>query len=165
MSVQFEDFSIQVKEVCDDKALQFLEEAASEIESAAKRGSRVASGQLKGSWNHLVDEGAYEATVGSPLENAIWEEFGTGEHAIQGGHGGGYWVFVKDGNGNSSSNPVGKRYSLEKAKQIVAMMRADGLDAYYTKGKKPNRTLQKAFDSKKAVVIKRAKQLFGELGK
>lgn len=72
---------------------------------------------------------------------------------------------MKGGNGNSSSNSIGKRYSLEKAKQIVAMMRADGLDAYYTKGKKPNRTLQKAFDSKKAVVIKRAKQLFGELGK
>ena len=57
MSVEFQDFSIQVKEALDDKALIFLEEAASEIESAAKRGSRVDSGQLKGSWAHLVDEG------------------------------------------------------------------------------------------------------------
>ena len=37
MSVEFQDFSIQVKEALDEKAIQFLEEAASEIESAAKR--------------------------------------------------------------------------------------------------------------------------------
>lgn len=136
MSVEFQDFSIQVKEALEEKAIQFLEEAASEIESAAKRGSRVDSGQLKGSWNHQVNESAKEAKVGSPLENAIWEEFGTGEYAAHGDGRKGGWSYKDDAG-----------------------------DWHHTKGKTPNRTLQKAFDSKKAVIIKRAKQLFGELGK
>ena len=135
MAVEFQDFSIQVKEILDEKAIQFLEEAASEIESAAKRGSRVDSGQLKGSWTHLVDESAYEATVGSPLQNAIWEEFGTGEYAAAGDGRKGGWSY-KDDSG----------------------------DWHHTKGKKPNHTLQRAFDSRKAAIIRRAKQIFKGLG-
>lgn len=136
MPVQFEDFSIQVKAVLDDKALQFLEEAASEIEEAARRNSRVDSGQLKGSWTHLTDDSAFEATIGSPLENAIWEEFGTGEHALHGDGRKGGWAY-KDDAGNW----------------------------HYTRGKKPNRTLQNAFDSTKAAIIRRAQEIFKELGK
>lgn len=135
MSVEFQDFSIQVKEALDEKAIQFLEEAASEIESAAKRGSRVDSGQLKGSWNHQVNESAKEAKAGSPLENAIWEEFGTGEYAAHGDGRKGGWSYKDDAG-----------------------------DWHHTKGKTPNRTLQKAFESKKAAVIRRAKQIFKELG-
>lgn len=135
-SVQFKDFSLQVKAVIDEKALQFLEEAASAIESAARRNSRVDTGQLKGSWTHIVDESVGEATIGSPLENAIWEEFGTGEYAVHGDGRKGGWSY-KDAAG----------------------------DWHQTKGKKPNHTLQKAFDSKKAVIEKRAKEIFGELGK
>ena len=76
MSVEFQDFTIKVTEAMEDAALQFLEEAAVEIQSAAQRNSRVASGQLKGSWDYNIDAGAKEAKIGSPLENAIWEEFG-----------------------------------------------------------------------------------------
>lgn len=136
MPVQFQDFSIQVKDVLDDKALQFLEEAASEIESAAKRNSRVDSGQLKGSWSHQVNESAGEATIGSPLENAIWEEFGTGEHALHGDGRKGGWSYQDDAG-----------------------------DWHHTKGKTPNRTLQRAFDSTKAAIIRRAKEIFKELGR
>ena len=90
--VKFEDFSIQVKEAIGNKAIVFLEEAAAEIESAARRNSRVDTGQLKGSWGHQVDESDLKATVGSPLENAIWEEFGTGEYAVHGdGRKGGWY--------------------------------------------------------------------------
>lgn len=135
MSVELQDFSIQVKNAMEDKAIAFLEEAASEIESAAKRNSRVDTGQLKGSWTHLVDESALEATIGSPLENAIWEEFGTGEYAAEGNGRKGGWSYQDDAG-----------------------------DWHYTKGKKPNRTLQRAFDSKKTVITNRAKQIFGELG-
>lgn len=31
-----------------------------------------------------MDESAQVATVGNPLQNAIWEEFGTGEYALEG---------------------------------------------------------------------------------
>lgn len=110
-SVKFEDYSINVKNAIADKAFSFLEEAASEVQSAASRKSRHDSGQLRGSWKYIVDEAEQKATIGSPLENAIWEEFGTGEYAVDGkGHGGGYWVFVKDGSKTSDDNHVGKRY-------------------------------------------------------
>lgn len=135
MSVEFQDFSVQVKEAVGEKAAQFLEEAAAKIESAAKRNSRIDTGQLKGSWDHQVNESAQEATIGSPLQNAIWEEFGTGEYAAGGdGRKGGWYYIDSEGNG------------------------------HFTHGKKPNHTLQKAFDSTKAAIIRRAKQIFGELG-
>lgn len=134
--VEFEDFSIQVKNAIEEKALKFLEEAASEVESQARRNSRVDTGQLKGSWTHVVDESAQKATIGSPLENAIWEEFGTGEYALHGDGRKGGWYYVDDvGNG------------------------------HFTHGKTPNRTLQRAFDQKKTVIQKRANQIFGELDK
>jgi hypothetical protein len=134
--VEFEDFSIQVKKAIEEKALKFLEEAASEVESQARRNSRVDTGQLKGSWTHVVDESAQKATIGSPLENAIWEEFGTGEYALHGDGRKGGWYYVDDaGNG------------------------------HFTHGKTPNRTLQRAFDQKKTVIQKRANQIFGELDK
>lgn len=133
-SVKFEDYSIKVKNAIADKVFSFLEEAASEIESAARRNSRVDTGQLKGSWAHIVDENEQKATIGSPLENAIWEEFGTGEYAVDGNGRKGGWSYQDDSG-----------------------------DWHHTKGKKPNHTLQSAYDSKKAVIKKRAEQLFGEL--
>lgn len=133
MPVEFHDYSIKVKAAMRAKKEQFLEEAGVEVESAARRNSRVASGQLKGSWAHTVN--GDEVTIGSPLQNAIWEEFGTGEYAESGGRKGG-WVY-RDAEGNF----------------------------HFTLGKRPNRTLQKAFASTKGKIINRAKQIFGELGK
>lgn len=133
-NVQFRDFSIEVKNLIAEKAAQFLEEAAVEVERAAKRNSRVDTGQLKGSWTHTVDEEAHTATVGSPLENAIWEEFGTGEFAVNGDGRIGGWVY-QDDNG----------------------------DWHHTTGKTPNHTLQRAFDGRKAAIKRRARQIFGEL--
>lgn len=136
MSVEFQDFSIQVKEALDEKAVAFLYEAAGELKTQAARNSRVDTGQLKGSWDYKVDESDKKATIGSPLENAIWEEFGTGEHAVNGDGRKGGWFYVDD-----------------KGK------------GHFTRGKTPNRTLQRAFDSKKNAIINRARQIFGGLGK
>lgn len=136
MSVEFKDFSIQVKDAMDDKAIAFLTEAAAEVQSAARRNSRVAIGQLKGSWHYEVDTSAKVATIGSPLQNAIWEEVGTGEYAAGGDGRKGGWVY-QDAEGNW----------------------------HFTRGKKPNRTLMRAFESRKNAIINRAKQLLGELSK
>lgn len=136
MAVQFQDFSIQVKEALDEKAIAFLYEAAAELKTQAARNSRVDTGQLKGSWDYNVDESGKKATIGSPLENAIWEEFGTGEYAANGDGRKGGWFYVDD-----------------KGK------------GHFTRGKTPNHTLQRAFDSKKNAIINRAKEIFGELGK
>ena len=135
MSVEFRDFSLQVKAALDDKTEQFLEEAASEIESAVRRNSRVSSGQLKGSWAHFVDK--KEATIGSPLQNAVWEEYGTGEYAVGGDGRKGGWVYY---------DPLYGKF-------------------HFTRGKTPNRTLQRAFESCKNAIINRAIEIFGELGK
>ena len=123
MSVEFHDYSLQVKAELDEKAAQFLEEAASEVESAARRNSRVRSGQLKGSWTHIVE--GNEATTGSPLQNAIWEEYGTGEYAVGGDGRKGGWVY-RDAAG----------------------------DWHFTFGKRPNHTLQRAFESTKGKAVK-----------
>lgn len=131
--IEFVDNRVQVNKALDDTVGAFLLEASSEIVSAAARGSRVDSGQLKGSWKANVNESKGEAVIGSELENAIWEEFGTGEYAAKGDGRKGGWSY-QDDSGNW----------------------------HHTTGKKPNRTLQRAFDSTKGKIINRAKQIFKE---
>ena len=94
--VEFYDFSIDVSAAATDIAFAFLEEAAGEVEAQARRNSHVDTGQLKGSWTHTVDETKDEAQIGSPLENAIWEEFGTGEYAAKGDGRKGGWNYQDD---------------------------------------------------------------------
>jgi hypothetical protein len=79
----------------DDAIVQFLEEAAAEIESQAKRNSDFSPRHLKGEWSHVVDESKHTATIGHPKELAIWLELGTGEYALKGNGRKGYWVYVE----------------------------------------------------------------------
>ena len=128
--VKFEDNSMKVKAAIDEALLQFLEEAASELQSQAARGTPVDTGQLEGSWAHTVDESNLEAKIGSPLENAIWTEFGTGEYALKCNGRKGGW-FYKDDKGQG----------------------------HFTHGKKPVRMLHNAFEQTKGKIIKRAEQI------
>lgn len=115
--VEFQDNSMEVKRAIEQACEAWLEEAAGELESATKRNqTRVDTGQTKGSWTHKVDAASQKAVVGSPLENAIWEEFGTGEYALEGNGRKGGWTY-KDVKGNW----------------------------HRTRGKKPLRPLHKAF--------------------
>ena len=115
-SVQFIDNTIEVIGAIKDAALVFLEEAAGELESQAMRNTRVDTGQTKGAWSHKVEESALQAIVGNPLENAIWEEFGTGEYAVNGNGRKTPWRY-QDVRGNWHTT-TGKRPSraFEKAK-------------------------------------------------
>lgn len=81
-NVEFTDYSAKIKTAIADAVIAFLYEVAGEIEAQAKRNTPVDTGQLKSSWTYVVDESSGEAIVGSPLENAIWTEFGTGEYAL-----------------------------------------------------------------------------------
>ena len=74
--VIFEDNTIKVQELIDDRINAVLEECAGELESQVKRNSRVRTGKTKNSFRHVVDEEKHVATIGSSDENAIWEEFG-----------------------------------------------------------------------------------------
>lgn len=84
MALEFEDYSIEVKTAINDAIIAFLHEAAGELEAQVKRNTPVDTGQLKGSWDYKVYEHKGEAVIGSPLENAIWNEFGTGQYALHG---------------------------------------------------------------------------------
>lgn len=121
MAIEFTDNSVAVTDAINDAIFSWLEEAAGELESQTKRNSPVDTGQLKGSWTHIVDESAKEATVGSNLENAIWNEFGTGQYALEGNGRKTPWVY-KDIKGKW----------------------------HKTSGKKPQRSLHNAFESSKS---------------
>lgn len=133
MSMRFEDNRVQVKEALKEAGIAWLYEAAGELEAATKRNSRVDTGQTKNSYTYVVDEGTSEAVVGSPLENAIWEEFGTGEFALNGDGRKGGWVYTDE-------KGVG----------------------HYTKGKTPNRPLFRAFESLKKKLQKRLEDILKE---
>ena len=129
-NVQFDDFSMQVKAAIEEAAIEYLHGAAGELVSQTARNSPVDTGQLKNSWNYKVDEGKQEAAIGSPLENAIWNEYGTGEFALEGNGRKGGWKY-KDDHG----------------------------DWHFTRGKAPQRTLKKSYDALKPKLIKRAEQV------
>lgn len=93
-SVEFKDYRIEVKSSINEALISSLYEASGEIVSQTQRNTRVDTGQLKGSWTYNVDESALEATIGSPLENAIWEEFGTGIYALNGDGRKTAWVYT-----------------------------------------------------------------------
>ena len=150
-SVEIYDYSVQVKNAVEKKALEWLEESGLEIQSAAQNGSRRDGGEFAGKWDHIVDKAGKKVTVGHPDENAIWEEFGTGEYAVglKPGRKGGWYVPEEE--------------LSDKAKTKMRRTEIKGKVFYFTRGKTPNHTLQKAFNKTKNPVINRAKQLFGEL--
>lgn len=126
MAVEFHDYTIKVKDTMDDGINVVLEECAGELESQTKRNSRVATGKTKNSFRHKVDDDSHIAYIGSNDENAIWEEFGTGEYAIEGNGRKGGWFYV-DAKG----------------------------DGHFTHGKKPSRAFWNAYTSMKNKIINR----------
>ena len=122
--IEFKDNTIQVKNAIDDKINAVLEECAGELESQVKRNSRVRTGKTKSSFRHVVDDSKHVATIGSSEENSIWEEFGTGEHALKGnGRKGGWFYEDEEGNG------------------------------HFTHGKKPSRAFWNAYTALKSKII------------
>ena len=129
MSLEFEDNRVKVKEALFEAGEAFLYEAAGELQARTRRNSRVDTGQTKGSYEYKVSEsymaGEQYCQIGSNLENAIWEEFGTGEYALHHNGRKGGWVY---------QSPKG--------------------EFYYTKGKTPNRPLYNAFTTLKNKLVK-----------
>lgn len=161
--VVFEDYSVECKNAIKEKAIIFLEEVGGELRSRTQRNSRRKTSKTADSYEYKVDEGQLAVHIGSNYENAIWEEFGTGSHAINGDGRKGWWVYV-EGSSSSGSSKKGKTYSsASQAKRACALLRSKGLNAYYTNGKTANRPLFKAFESFKSGIIARANEIFGGL--
>lgn len=118
--VEYTNNSAKVKTAINTAVKNFLTEAGGEIQAATIRNSRTDTGQTKGSYEYKVVTGNDEGTVyvGSNYQNAIWEEYGTGEYALQGNGRKTPWVY---------KDRFGKWHR--------------------TKGKTPNKPLKKAFDS------------------
>jgi hypothetical protein len=133
--IKFIDHSEEVKGVLAELAYKTLEEVAGELESQVKRNTRVDTGQTKNSWSHRVTgstmAGEFKAEIGSTLENAIWEEFGTGEYALNGdGRKGGWFYEDEEGIG------------------------------HFTHGKKPSRAFHRAYSALKNKLIKHMQDAF-----
>lgn len=127
--IVFEDYTIKVKDTIDDRINAVLEECAGELESQVKRNTRVDTGKTKNSFRHKVVDSEHIAYIGSDYENAIWEEFGTGEHALEGNGRKGGWFYV-DAKG----------------------------DGHFTRGKKPSRAFWNAYTSMKSKIINRIQE-------
>ena len=133
--IKFIDHTEEVKGLLADLAYKTLEEVAGELESQVKRNTRVKTGQTKNSWSHRVTgsmmAGEYKAEIGSSMENAIWEEFGTGEYALNGDGRKGGWFYEDD----------------------------EGI-GHFTRGKRPSRAFYKAYTSLKNKLIKHMQEVF-----
>ena len=162
--IEFKDYSIEVKNALKSLAYKAVEEACGELESQTKQNTVTKSSTTKNAWTHNVKASKDETTgtVGNPLENAIWEEFGTGTWALNGDGRQGYWVFVDDGDSSdsSASKNTTKSYTLKEAKKVVAILRSKGKNAYYTNGKEPRRAFWKAYTTLKNKLIKQMQDIF-----
>lgn len=152
----FTDNRIAVKTELKKAGIAWLYEACGELEAQTKRNSKVSTEKTKGSYQYRVDEEKLEGYVGSSEENAIWEEYGTGEYALNSdGRKGGWWIKVGNGK-NEIPLPTAEKYSWVKVRK------KNGVLTYvFTYGKKPTKPMTKAYTSLKNVLQKKAKELFG----
>lgn len=163
-NVRFEDYSMKVKQAINEKTITWLYDVATEIVTKAKRSCKMddESGgkQLKGSYTYFVDETKGEAQIGSPLESAFWEEWGTGEYAAHGDGRKGWWVYIR----GEESKGGGKSYRTQQEAEAAAefLRRVKKLDAVVTNGRRPNYTLEKAFTDTRPFAERRIAELLGE---
>lgn len=155
MHVEFEDYSVKVTAAMNEALAAGLEAAAGEIEARTIRNSRQGHSygdiQARALWKHKVDEGELKAYVGSEHEAAYWEEFGTGEHALNRDGRKGWWVYIEGGSGyEGETKSYATRAEAEEAAEFIR--RVKKLNAYATDGLEPNRPLYRAFSSSKNAV-------------
>ena len=153
--IYFEDNTLKVIDAVEDTIEAALLECSAEVVSATARNTRVDDGQLKNSWRGETKRtsGGYEAVMGSPLENALWEEFGTGEHALEGNGRKGAWYVPAEGySGKKKPSYQGK---------VVVVYGKGGKKYYKTDGKKPSRAFKKAIDKQKPKIAKHFRNKFG----
>lgn len=147
--VQLFDYSPQIKGALNEAAEAFLHTWGSEIASQAQRNCKMDGEegvQLRGSYECRVDATAKTATIGSPLESAFWEEFGTGEHAVDTSKSrSGWWVYTP-GNPGPEGYQSNVYADEAEAQAMAAYIRSRyGHAAVATNGRDPQHTLENAF--------------------
>ncbi len=138
---EFTDNSVAIKGLINNALNAFLTGTAKEIVSQTKRNSRVGTSQTKNSYDYVISREELTATIGSQLENAIWEEFGTGEYALDGdGRKTAWYIPCEKYKGKKKPTYQGK---------VTIVYGKDGKTFYKTDGKKPNRPLYNAVEKVK----------------
>lgn len=135
MAVTFKNNRIEVETKLKELAQSTLYEVAGEMTSRVIRNQdkHRKTGQTSESWRYVVTEDGETtvAVIGSDYQNAIWEEFGTGEYALHGNGRKGGWAY-EDEQGNW----------------------------HRTMGKKPRRPFHKAYTALKNKIIKHIQDVF-----
>lgn len=153
--IKFNDYSIEVEKGMNNGIARALREVAAEIVRQAKIKSRTSTGQTKNSFKYVVEQtgDGFVAHTGSSNKNAIWEEFGTGEYALEGGRKTPWYVPVERVSGKKKPTFQGK---------VVVVYGKDGQAFYKTDGKKPTRALFRAFEENKDKYIARLQKAVDE---
>lgn len=133
--VIFKDFTGEINTQIESIIVNWLEEASAELSSQAATRTRRGTGETAGAWTNLVDKTGMVAYVGNPLENAIWEEYGTGEYAFNDDGRKGGWTYYDEAKG---------KY-------------------FHTYGKTPTRALHHAFNQNEAMLKEKLKSDLGSI--
>lgn len=134
MDIHIETHEDEVIMKFKQDAVAWLHEACGELVSAVRNNQRVRTGRTRQSWRYVIDEEQLEGCVASDSENAVYEEFGTGEYALDGnGRKGGWWYVDEKGVG------------------------------HFTRGKRPQRPLYKAYMALRNVIIASAQERFRDM--
>lgn len=165
-NVTFIDNSIEVKAALNETTIAWLNDWAPTIASHAKEHTQLdgeAGDELRKSYSFSVNETTGEALVGSAMEAAFWEEFGTGSYAVHGDGRPGWWIYIE----GQESMGGGRTYSTkEEAQQMAAYIRAKyGKPAVVTNGRKPSKTLETAFtENKPKAIADMERRMKGRMG-
>lgn len=145
-NVEFHDYSMNVIAALDDTTIAWLHTWAPEVAAQAARACQMdgkMGTQLRGSYDSNIDDSAGVAQVGSPMEAAYWEEFGTGEYAAKGDGRKGWWIYIP---GDYSGSGGATYATKEEAEKMAAYIREKyGKNAVVTNGRRPSYTLENSF--------------------
>ena len=151
MDFKFEDNSIQVCDAIASAGQQWLDDSTRLVLNQTIRNQRVDTGRTKTSWKRTVS--GNKGLVGSEMENAIWEEYGTGAHSDNGqGRKTPWYVPKADFKGHHPPTYKGK---------VVVVFGKGGKEYFKTDGKTPNRALRNAKDSCLETIRQRLKDTVG----
>lgn len=131
--VIFKDNSVDAVALLEKTVDNWLEASSEILENQVKANTAVDTGKTRNAWNSKINNSLHQAIIANSTENAVWEEFGTGEYALNGNGRKGGWVYI-DKNGGG----------------------------HFTYGKSPRRPLYNAFEKRKHYIINLAEKLIRE---
>lgn len=152
MLVNLDKVVKQLDSIADPKtADKWAMECGLVVEARAKEICPRDTGELANSIN-TVPIGSGEVGVGTNLTYGLFVHEGTGEYAKGPASRprGSYWIYVKTPGGEYTSykeanSGQSKSYAtLQEARQVMAILRSKGIDAFYTKGQQPQPFLTNA---------------------